>query len=38
VFENLLTAVMVGWKTPGPTKKRMFDYFMAHARASANRS
>ena len=32
VFENLLTAVMVRMEDAGPTKKRMFDYFMAHAR------
>lgn len=32
VFENLLTAVMVRMEDAGPTKKRMFDHFMAHAR------
>jgi len=32
VFENMLTAVMVRMEDAGPTKKRMFDHFMAHAR------
>jgi len=32
VFENLLTAVLVRMEDAGKTKKRMFDYFMAHAR------
>lgn len=37
VFENLLTAVMVRMEDAGPTKKRMFDYFMAHARRVGER-
>jgi len=37
VFENLLTAVMVRMEDAGPTKKRMFDYFMAHARQVGER-
>ena len=32
IFENLLTAVMVRMEDAGRTKKRMFDYYMEHAR------
>ncbi|MEZ5871545.1 MAG: AMP-binding protein [Nitratireductor sp.] len=32
VFETMLTQVMVRMEDAGPTKKRMFDYFMGHAR------
>ncbi|MCB1387224.1 MAG: AMP-binding protein [Nitratireductor sp.] len=32
VFETLLTAVMVRMEDAGPTKKRMFDKYMDHAR------
>ena len=32
VFEIMLTSVMVRMEDAGPTKKRMFDYFMKHAR------
>jgi long-chain acyl-CoA synthetase len=32
VFENLLTAVMVRMEDADSAKKRMFDFFMAHAR------
>ncbi|MEP1516829.1 MAG: AMP-binding protein, partial [Nitratireductor sp.] len=32
VFEGLLTAIMVRMEDAGPLKKRMFDYFIAHAR------
>ena len=32
VFESILTAVMVQMEDAGRVKKRMFDYFMAHAR------
>ena len=33
VFENMLTAVMVRMEDASPLKKRMFEYFMAHARS-----
>ena len=32
VFENMLTAIMVRMEDASTTKKRMFDYFMEHAR------
>ncbi|MCC0029292.1 MAG: AMP-binding protein [Brucellaceae bacterium] len=32
VFETLLTQIMVRMEDASPTKKRMFDYFIAHAR------
>lgn len=32
VFETQLTNVMIRMEDAGPLKKRMFDYFMAHAR------
>ena len=32
VFEQMLTSVMIRMEDAGPLKKRMFDYFMAHAR------
>jgi long-chain acyl-CoA synthetase len=32
VFEGLLTSIMVRMEDAGPLKKRMFDYFIAHAR------
>ncbi len=31
-FEGLLTSIMIRMEDAGPLKKRMFDYFMAHAR------
>ena len=32
VFETMLTTVMIRMEDAGPTKKRMFDRYMAHAR------
>jgi long-chain acyl-CoA synthetase len=32
VFETMLTAILVRMQDAGRTKKRMFDFFMAHAR------
>jgi long-chain acyl-CoA synthetase len=32
IFETMLTAILVRMEDAGPTKKRMFDTFMAHAR------
>lgn len=32
VFETMLTQIMVRMEDASPTKKRMFDYFIAHAR------
>ncbi|MCC0076088.1 MAG: AMP-binding protein [Rhodobacter sp.] len=32
VFETMLTTVMIRMEDAGPTKKRMFDKYMAHAR------
>jgi long-chain acyl-CoA synthetase len=32
VFESMLTAILVRMQDAGRAKKRMFDYFMAHAR------
>ncbi len=33
IFETLLTQIMIRMEDAGALKKRMFDYFMAHARA-----
>lgn len=37
VFETLLTQIMVRMEDASPTKKRMFDYFIAHARRTGER-
>ncbi len=37
VFETMLTAIMVRMEDAGPTKKAMFDYFMALARRVGER-
>lgn len=37
VFENMLTSIMVRMEDAGPTKRKMFDFFMAVARGSGEK-